>query len=417
MPLFSGAIAPVFTGSILINIMFKNLEQTFRWFGPADQVTLAAIRQTGATGIVTALHHIECGEIWTLEEINIRKEVIAASGLKWSVVESVNIHESIKTGDVSRDHYIENYILTLKNLAKADIFTVCYNFMPVLDWTRTNLDYRLANNASALRFDATAMAAFDLYILERKGAFEEFSLKQQHEAKTWLDNITAAEKKQLTDNIMAGLPGTNKVLSIDEFKEHLQQYAQIDAAALKSSLAYFLKAIIPYAEEAGIKMCIHPDDPPFPILGLPRVVSTEKDLQDVVNYYSSPSNGITFCSGSLGARADNDLPGIVSRLGEHIHFLHLRNVQREANGSFHEADHLNGSTDMFAVMKSVLEEQKRRADRGRKDIAIPMRPDHGHKLLYDLNYSTYHGYSVIGRLKGLAELRGLEMGIKRSLFD
>ena len=396
--------------------MFKNLEQTFRWFGPADQVTLAAIRQTGATGIVTALHHIECGEIWSLEEINIRKEIIAANGLTWSVVESVNIHESIKTGSTDRDQFIEKYIQILKNLAKAGIFTVCYNFMPVLDWTRTNLDYRLANNASALRFDAPAMAAFDLFILEREAAFDEFSLNHQHEAKTWLDSITSTEKKQLTDNIMAGLPGTNKVMSIDEFKGHLQRYSQTDAAALKSNLAYFLKAIIPYAEEAGTKMCIHPDDPPFPILGLPRVVSTENDLQDVVNYYRSASNGITFCSGSLGARADNDLPGIVGRLGKHIHFLHLRNVQREADGSFYEADHLNGTTDMFAVMSNILKEQKRRADSGREDVAIPMRPDHGHKLLYDINYNTYHGYSVIGRLKGLAELRGLEMGIKRSLF-
>jgi mannonate dehydratase len=397
--------------------MFNNLEQTFRWFGPSDPVTLAAIRQTGATGIVTALHHINCGDVWSMDEINTRKEVITKAGLKWSVVESVNIHESIKTAGKERDEYIEKYITTLKNLAKAGLKTVCYNFMPVLDWTRTNLDYRLPNNASALRYHAAAVAAFDLYILEREGAFNEFTPQQQQEAKTFLSGITADEKKYLTDTIMAGLPGTDEVFTIAEFKEHLQRYSQTDASVLKQNLAYFLKAIIPHAEQAGIKMCIHPDDPPFPILGLPRVVSTEKDLADVVSFCPSPSNGITFCTGSLGARADNDLPGIADRMGEHIHFLHLRNVQREADGSFYEADHLGGSTDMYAVMKNVVKEQKRRLDSGRTDIAIPIRPDHGHKILDDVNYNTYPGYSVIGRLKGLAELRGLELGIKRTLFE
>ncbi len=395
--------------------MFNNLEQTFRWFGPNDPVTLAVIKQTGATGIVNALHHIPCGDVWSVDEIKQRDAIIKAAGFNWSVVESVNIHESIKTAGNLRDHYIENYIATINNLAAAGIKVICYNFMPVLDWTRTNLDFRLPNDASALRYHAPAVAAFDLYILEREGAYADFSEKQQQAAKAFLDGISAAEKELLTNTIMAGLPGTDEVFTIDEFKEHLKKYQNTDANKLKENLAYFLKAIIPHAEKAGIKMCIHPDDPPFPILGLPRVVSTEKDLADVVDSCPSPNNGITFCTGSLGARADNDLPGIVSRLGEHIHFLHLRNVQREADGSFYEADHLGGSNDMYAIMKNVILEQQKRVVSGREDIAIPMRPDHGHKILDDFNYDTYPGYSVAGRLKGLAELRGLEMGIKRSI--
>jgi len=396
--------------------MFSNLEQTFRWFGPSDPVTLQTIRQTGATGVVTALHHIPAGDVWTMEEIYIRKEVIENAGLKWSVVESVNIHESIKTAGAERDEYIDKYIASLQNLAKAGLKTVCYNFMPVLDWTRTNLDYRLSNNASALRYHAPAVAAFDLYILQREGAENDFTAEQQQAAKQYLDGLDDEQKTYITNTIMAGLPGTDEVFTIPEFKEHLQRYAQTDAAKLKQNLAYFLQAIVPAAEKAGIKMCIHPDDPPFPILGLPRVVSTEQDLKDLVGYCKSPSNGITFCTGSLGARADNDLPGIVERLGSDIHFIHLRNVQREPDGSFYEADHLGGSTDMYAVMKNLILEQKKRVDAGRDDIAIPMRPDHGHKILDDFNYNTYPGYSAIGRLKGLAELRGLEMGIKHTLI-
>jgi len=397
--------------------MIPNLEQTFRWFGPSDPVTLAAIRQTGATGIVTALHHIPAGEIWSADEIKKRKDTITAAKLKWSVVESVNIHESIKIASPERDEYIGKYIASLNNIGKAGIKTVCYNFMPVLDWTRTNLDFRLPNNASALRYHAPAVAAFDLYILERDDAFKEFTPAQQQAAKQYLDSLNTDEKKYIVNTIMAGLPGTDDVFTVAEFREQLQKYANTDAATLKTNLAYFLRAIIPYAEKAGIKMCIHPDDPPFPILGLPRVVSTEQDLKYIVDACPSPSNGLTFCAGSLGARADNNLPGIVERLGAHIHFLHLRNVRREADGSFYEDDHLTGTTDMYAVMKKVIQEQQRRENSGRDDMAIPMRPDHGHKLLDDVTYNTYPGYSVIGRLKGLAELRGLEMGIKRTLLD
>jgi mannonate dehydratase len=397
--------------------MFTNLTQTFRWFGQNDPVTLQNIRQTGASGIVTALHYIPVGEEWGLDEINKCKSTINAAGLDWDVVESVNIHESIKIASADRDKYISLYIRTIKNLAKANVKTVCYNFMPVLDWTRTDLDYRLPNNASALRYDARALAAFDLYILDREGAEASYTAIEQQNAKIFLDELNVNQKQQLINNLLAGLPGTNKTLSITEFKGYLDKYINSDAQALKDNLAYFLRAIIPVAEEVGIKMCIHPDDPPFPILGLPRVVSTEKDLTDIVNYAPSPSNGLTFCTGSLGARADNDLPGIVERLGEHFHFLHLRNVRRETDGSFYEDEHLAGSTDMYAVMKNIILEQKKRMDAGRADIAIPMRPDHGHKILDDFNHNTYHGYSAIGRLKGLAELRGLEMGIKRSLFN
>jgi mannonate dehydratase len=397
--------------------MISNLEQTFRWYGPSDPVTLAAIRQTGATGIVNALHHIPSGEVWTMDEIEKRKKVILSAGLTWSVVESVNIHESIKTAGSEREKYAERYIVTLKNLALAGIKTVCYNFMPVLDWTRTDIDYRLPNGASALRFHAPALAAFDLYILEREAGHKEFTKQQQQDAKLYFDRLNTGEKERLICNVMAGLPGTKDVLTIDQFKGHLENYKDVNATKLKENLAWFLQAIIPEAEKLGVKMCIHPDDPPFPIFGLPRIISTENDLLDVINAAPSPSNGLTFCTGSLGARADNDLPGMIERLGEHIHFLHLRNVQREADGSFYEADHLGGSTDMCAVMKNIILEQKRRTDSGRNDIAIPMRPDHGHKLLDDFNYNTFPGYSAIGRLKGLAELRGLEMGIKNTLYQ
>lgn len=396
--------------------MINNLEQTFRWFGPSDAVTLQAIKQTGATGIVNALHHIPSGVVWSPEEIKKRKDIIEAAGLTWSVVESVNIHESIKTATEGRDEAIANYIQTLKNLAAQGIKTVCYNFMPVLDWTRTNLDFRLSNNASALRYEAAAVHAFDLYILERPEAFNEFTPAQQKAAKDYLDSLSAEQKKLLINTIMAGLPGTDEVYTIAEFKEHLKKYENTDAQTLKNNLAYFLRGIIPDAEKLGVKMCIHPDDPPFPILGLPRVVSTEADLKFIVDAAPSPSNGLTYCTGSLGARADNDLPGIMNRLGQHVHFLHLRNVRREADGSFYEDNHLEGTTDMYAVMKAVILEQKKRVDAGRDDIAIPMRPDHGHKILDDYNYETYPGYSVTGRMKGLAELRGLELGIKRTLF-
>jgi len=397
--------------------MFSNLEQTFRWYGPSDPVTLRTISQAGATGVVTALHHIPAGEVWSVEEIGKRKHIVEAAGLRWSVVESVNVPESIKTASAARQQYAEKYIETLRNLAKCGINIVCYNFMPVLDWTRTDIDYRLSNGASALRFHAPALAAFDLFILEREGAYNEFSQQQQTEAKTYLDSITDDEKQRLIHNVMAGLPGTKEVLTIDQFKGHLEKYSEIDAVQLKKNLAWFLQTVVPEAEKVGVKLCIHPDDPPFPIFGLPRVISKEEDLMGVINACPSPSNGLTFCTGSLGARGDNDLPGMIERLGKHIHFLHLRNVKCDPDGGFYEDNHLEGSSDMYAIMKSVIREQKRRADGDRDDVAIPMRPDHGHKLLDDFNYDTFPGYSAIGRLKGLAELRGLEMGIKKTLYQ
>ncbi len=397
--------------------MFSNLEETFRWYGPSDPVTLQAISQAGATGVVTALHHIPSGEVWSTEEILKRKNIVEAAGLRWSVVESVNVHESIKTASPDREKYAEQYIESLRNLAKCGIKLVCYNFMPVLDWTRTDIDFRLANGASALRFHAPALAAFDLYLLEREGAYTEFGKQQQETAKEYLDSLDADQKKQLVTNVMAGLPGTKDVLTIDQFRGHLEKYKGIDADQLKKNLTWFLQTIIPEAENAGVKMCIHPDDPPFPIMGLPRVVSKEEDLVGLLNACPSPSNGLTFCTGSLGARGDNDLPAMIDRLGTHIHFLHLRNVKREPDGSFYEDNHLEGSSDMYAIMKSVVREQKRRADSGRDDVAIPMRPDHGHKLLDDFNYDTFPGYSATGRLKGLAELRGLELGIKNTLYQ
>ncbi|HEY9196720.1 MAG TPA: mannonate dehydratase [Mucilaginibacter sp.] len=397
--------------------MIPDLEQTFRWFGPTDPVTLFSIKQTGVTGIVSALHQVPCGEIWTVDEIKKRRLVIEDAGFKWSVVESVNIHESIKIGSAARDEYIDKYIRTLQNLAQEEVFTVCYNFMPVLDWTRTHLDYRLANGASALLYNATALAAFDLYILERDEAFSEFTPEQQNAAKLYQDGLSEDDRLLLTNTILAGLPGTDEVFTINEFKEYLRKYSHVDSCVLKENLFYFLKAIIPYAEKLGIKMCIHPDDPPFPILGLPRVASTLQDLAEIVACCPSAANGITLCTGSLGANAENNIPDIIQQLGSHIHFLHLRNVNRQPDGSFYEADHLAGDVDMYRVMKAVINEQVARKKAGRSDIAIPMRPDHGHKILDDFRYNTYPGYSVTGRLKGLAELHGLEMGIKRALAE
>ncbi len=393
-----------------------NLLPTWRWFGPSDAVTLAEIRQTGATGVVSALHHIPCGEVWTNHEIALRKKNIEDAGLTWNVVESVNIHESIKTASASREKCIENYIQTLRNLAGCGIRIVCYNFMPVLDWTRTHLNYPMADGSYGSRYDVVALAAFELRILNRKGAEEDYLEEVKQAAYAYFHKLTAKEQSDLRATIMAGLPGTDEVFSLDEFRTHLEVYKDINTIQLKENLAYFLKKIIPVCEELGIFMCIHPDDPPFSILGLPRVVKCEQDLEDVLNFYPSLHNGITFCTGSLGAKGNNDLPGMVRRLGSHIHFLHLRNVQREPNGSFYEADHLGGSVDMYEVMKAVIEEQQKRQENNRSDVAIPVRPDHGHQLLYDAERKFYPGYSGVGRLKGLSELRGLELGIRRSLY-
>jgi len=392
----------------------EKLLPTWRWFGPQDAVTLSEIKQTGALGVVTALHHIQCGEVWSFQEIKKRKDTIENAGLVWSVVESVNVHESIKTGGGEREQMIENYCQTLKNLAENNIKIVCYNFMPVLDWTRTDLHFAQVDGSIALRYDALALAAFDLYLLNRKEAKHDFDPSLQKKAANYLDSLNDNEKETLKNTIMAGLPGTDDVFTIQEFQEHLDIYQDIGHEQLKKNLYYFLEKVIPVAESLGIKMCIHPDDPPFSILGLPRIVSNEKDLEDVVNAVPSSSNGITFCTGSLGANGNNDLPGIIQRLGKHIHFIHLRNVKREEDGSFYEADHLAGSVPMIQVMQAIIKEQNRRTELG-DAVAIPMRPDHGHQFSFDATRTFYPGYSGIGRMRGLAELRGLELGLRESL--
>ncbi|SDX71917.1 D-mannonate dehydratase [Lutibacter oricola] len=386
------------------------MQETFRWFGVNDQVQLSDIKQAGATGVVTALHHISNGEVWEVEEIMKVKSVIENTGLKWSFIESIPIHENIKlrTGDYLQR--IENYKQSIKNIAKCGVKNVCYNFMPVLDWTRTQLFWELNDGSTALRFDKVEMAVFEKYIMERDGVEKDYTPEILEQAKTKFSKMTSEEKQALEDSILKGLPGTVDDLTIPVFKEMIAQYKNISHIDLKANLSFFLNEIIPVAEENGVKMAIHPDDPPFDIMGLPRIIKSEEDLDDLVNFIDSPSNGITFCTGSLGANPDNDLPKMIEKFADRIHFLHLRNVKREPNGSFYEDNHLDGSSDMFEIVKSILKIEKERG------VSIPMRPDHGHQMLSDLKTkSNYAGYSAIGRLRGLAELRGLNLGISKSL--
>ncbi|WP_445504565.1 mannonate dehydratase [Microvirga sp. G4-2] len=386
------------------------MEQTWRWFGPPDAVQLSHIRQTGATGIVTALHHIPYGVVWSVQEIEKRKAEIAADpslGLRWSVVESLPIHESIKIGEGDLTVLFDNYRQSLRNLAQCGITTVCYNFMPVVDWTRTELAHPLPGGGTALRFNLHEFAAFDCFMLKRSGAEAEYAPEVLARARTWFDRSSESDRSKLLANIMAGLPGAYDRYDIPGLRVVLDRYREIDAAALRENLARFLREVIPAAEEVGIRMCIHPDDPPRPLMGLPRIVSNENDLAFILGAVDAPANGLTLCSGSLGAGPTNDVPAIARRFASRIWFAHLRNVAKDPDGSFMEADHLGGDTDMVALVTVLLEEQKRRKDAGDPRWRIPMRPDHGHELLDDVGKPTHPGYPAIGRLKGLAELRGV----------
>ena len=397
-------------------VEIPDLFPSWRWYGPKDSVSLSDAKQAGAKGIVTALHEIPVGEIWTTSAIEARKKILG--DLPWVVVESVNIHESIKKGTSDRDQYIESYQQTIRNLARSNINTICYNFMPVLDWTRTDLHYNLPDGSTALRFDAIALAAFELFILKRADAESNYTEKQIDHAKEYFEGLDHRRRMQLEQTVLAGLPGTDTTIPLDDFRHALDAYGHLDAAGLKQNLAYFLNAVVSVAEEVGVKLAIHPDDPPFPILGLPRVVCTAADINDLLLMESSPNNGLTFCTGSLSARENNDLVSMIERFGDRIHFVHLRSVQREADGSFYEADHLQGNAELPRVMIALKKEQQKRKAKGATNLEIPYRPDHGHQMLDDLGKSTTTpGYSAIGRLKGMAELKGLELGIKSFLSD